>query len=471
MKRTAILNIAGLSRRLVGGATPNLARFAAAGSLCTVRPAFPAVTCTAQATYLTGLNPSGHGIVANGWYDRELAEVHFWKQSNRLVSGKKLWERAREIDSGFTCANLFWWFNRYSSVDFSITPRPIYCADGKKVFDITSAPLSITTEIKRDLGEFPFAGFWGPRAGITSSRWIADAAKWMEQRHSPSLNLVYLPHLDYNLQRFGPDPTLAVIREDLGQIDAIAGELIDFFEAREVAVLILSEYGITPVDQPIYLNRLFRQCGWLAIKEELGREILDSGASRVFAVADHQVAHVYVNEPGDAALLAEVRDVLEQVAGVETVLDRDAQSALGIWHARSGDFLAVATSNAWFCYYYWEDDRRAPDFARTVDIHRKPGYDPAELFIDPEIHFPQLRAAQFLLRKKLGLRALLEVVPLDATLVRGSHGRVPEDAGDHPVIIVGEGGGESSSGGVLPESAEARDVYSFLLGAVAGRPV
>ena len=463
MKRTAILNIVGLTRRLIGQATPNLARFAARGSSCTVSPAFPAVTCTAQATYLTGLSPAGHGIVANGWYDRELAEVHFWKQSNRLVSGKKLWEHARESVPGFTCANLFWWFNRYSSADFSITPRPIYCADGKKVFDIASGPLSIAPSIKRDLGEFPFASFWGPRAGIAGSRWIADAAKWIEERHSPSLNLVYLPHLDYNLQRLGPDLESPAIRNDLRQIDVIAGELIAFFESRGVRVLILSEYGITAVNQPVFLNRLFRQRGWLAIKDELGREILDCGASRVFAVADHQVAHVYVNDSGDAALHADVRATLEQTPGVELALDRDAQMARGIWHARSGDFLAVAAPRAWFCYYYWDDDRRAPDFARTVDIHRKPGYDPAELFIDPAIRFPHLRAAGFLLKKKLGLRALLEVIPLDATLVRGAHGRVPEDPDDHPVII-------SANGGDLPGPIDASDVFRFLLNACTGRP-
>ena len=465
MKRTVVLNVVGLTRRLIGAATPSLARFIAEGALCTVSPAFPAVTCTAQATYLTGLLPADHGIVANGWYDRALAEVQFWKQSNRLVSGQKFWEHARELDPGFTCANLFWWFNRYSSVDYSITPRPIYCADGKKVFDITSAPLSITPEIKRDLGEFPFASFWGPRAGLASSRWIADAAKWIEERHSPSLNLVYLPHLDYNLQRLGPDLSSPVILEDLRQIDAIVGELIAFFQARAVQVIILSEYGITPVYQPVYLNRIFRQHGWLTVKDELGREVLDCGASRVFAVADHQVAHVIVNDPGDAAFLAEVRAVLEQVPGVEKIFDRDAQQAEGLWHTRSGDFLVSAAANAWFCYYYWEDDRRAPDFARTVDIHRKPGYDPAELFIDPAIRFPLLRVAKFLLKKKLGLRALLEVVPLDATLVRGSHGRVPEDDADHPVLIVGKSGSsemEPKAAATLPVTMAAQEVFGFL---------
>ncbi|MDD5349381.1 MAG: alkaline phosphatase family protein [Chthoniobacteraceae bacterium] len=457
MKRTVILNVVGLTRRLIGDCTPAIARFAAEGALCTVRPAFPAVTCTAQATYLTGGDPAEHGIVANGWYDRALAEVHFWKQSNRLVAGKKLWERARETDPGFTCANLFWWFNRYSSVDYSVTPRPIYCADGKKVFDITSIPVSLTPEIKRELGAFPFAGFWGPRAGIASSRWIAHAARWMEERHQPSLNLVYLPHLDYDLQRLGPDLASPVIQRALREIDAIVGELIAFFEARGVRVILLSEYGITPVNQPVCLNRIFRRRGWLAIKDELGREVLDCGASRVFAVADHQVAHVYVND-ADPAFLAEVRAALEQVPGVETILDREAQQARGLWHARSGDFLVSAAPNAWFCYYYWEDDRRAPDFARTVDIHRKPGYDPAELFIDPAIRFPLGRVAKFLLKKRLGLRALLELTPLDATLVRGSHGRVPEDIADHPVLLAGRGEG------ALPPAMAARDVFPYLLG-------
>ena len=438
MKRTVILNVVGLTQRVMGQHTPNLVRFAESGSISTIRPALPAVTCPAQATYLTGSLSAQHGVVANGWYDRELAEVHFWKQSNRLVSGKKLWEQARETNPGFTCANLFWWFNRYSSVDYSLTPRPIYCADGKKIFDITSMPSAIAPEIKRDLGEFPFAHFWGPKAGIASSCWIAEAAKWMERHYHPSLNLVYLPHLDYNLQRLGPDLSSLIIQNDLRQIDALTGELISFFEKNNVQVILLSEYGITPVNQPVYLNRIFRERGWLAIKEEQGREILDCGACRVFAVADHQVAQVYVNDSNNKVFLEEVRATLEQVHGVETVLDQTAQAAMGIGHARSGDFLTVASPKAWFSYYYWNDDRRAPDFARTVDIHRKTGYDPVELFIDPMIHFPLFYVAKFLLKKKLGLRALLELIPLDATLVRGSHGRIPEEEEDHPVLMIGK---------------------------------
>ena len=434
MTRTAILNVVGLTPRLIGGATPHLRRYAERGATVRVRPALPAVTCTAQAAYLTGLTPSGHGVVANGWYDRALAETHFWKQSNRLMAGEKLWEKARRAQPGFTCANLFWWFNRYSSVDYSITPRPIYFADGRKVLDIASAPYDLGVEAKRALGDFPFPAFWGPRAGIESSQWIARAAMWLEERHSPSLNLVYLPHLDYNLQRFGPDDPR--IEADVRAIDGVVGELLAFFEARGVRVLVLSEYGIVPVRRPVHLNRVFRREGWLALKEELGREILDCGACRVFALADHQAAHVYVRDPGDAGTMHRVRAVLESTPGVETVLDRQAQTARGLWHERSGDFLVIAEPDAWFTYYYWEDENRAPDFARTVDIHRKPGYDPAELFLDPALRFPMLRIAGFLAKKKLGFRALLEVVPTDASLVRGSHGRIPVESEDYPMLLL-----------------------------------
>ena len=430
MPRTVVLNVVGLTRGLLAK-MPRLAAFAREGHSAAIRPAFPAVTCTAQSTYLTGTPPSQHGIVGNGWYDRELAEVHFWKQSNRLVSGPKLWDKLREKNPAFTCAQLFWWYNMNATVDWSITPRPLYPADGRKIFDIHTGPFSLRPEIKKDLGEFPFMNFWGPAAGIGSSQWIADSARWIEEHHQPTLSLVYLPHLDYNLQRLGPnDPRIA---EDLRLIDDLAGDLIDFFRQRSVQVAVLSEYGITEVDAPVHLNRLFRRQGWLAIKDELGLETLDCGASQVFAVADHQVAHIYIN---DRALEAKVRAVLEAEPGVGSVLDATAQTGQGLRHQRSGDLIAVAKPRSWFTYYYWEDDAVAPDFARSVDIHRKVGYDPAELFLDPKLKWPKLRIAAFLARKKLGLRGLLSVIPLDATLVRGSHGRVSENENDWPVLLL-----------------------------------
>jgi predicted AlkP superfamily pyrophosphatase or phosphodiesterase len=306
MKRTAVINVVGLTEGLIGAHTPQIAAFRDRQRLAHITPAFPAVTCTAQSDYVTGARASEHGVVANGWYNRELAEVQFWKQSNHVVQRPKIWDELKRLDPTFTCAKLFWWYNMYSTADYSITPRPMYPADGRKVFDIHTHPASIRELIKRDLGEFPFPGFWGPAAGVKTpqgerdsvSRWIAESAKWIEARHKPTLSLIYLPHLDYNLQRVGPnDPA---IHQDLREIDAIVGDLIRFCEARDVQVILLSEYGITPVDTPIHLNRHFRaqggfanqkppSTGWLAIREELGRELLDCGASKVFAVADHQV--------------------------------------------------------------------------------------------------------------------------------------------------------------------------------------
>jgi predicted AlkP superfamily pyrophosphatase or phosphodiesterase len=448
--RRAVLNIVGLTARdLTSGKMPKLAARVASGSMARVKPAFPAVTCTAQAGYLTGLTPAGHGIVANGWMDRTLSEVHFWKQSNRLVEGEKIWETVRSERPGFRVANLFWWFNLGSSVDMAVTPRPIYKADGSKALDIATWPHDLRYALKKDLWDFPFGAFWGPYAGLDSSQWIADAARWVEHNEKPDLNLVYLPHLDYDLQRHGPrSPEADAAR---AEIDKLAGRLAEDLERSGVEVTILSEYGITPVDRAVCLNRVFRTRGWLAIKDELGGEILDTFHSRAFAVCDHQVAHVYVR---DAALLSEVRAVLESTPGVERVLDVAAQKAEGLWHARSGDLLVVSDAHSWFAYTYWEDDTRAPDFARTVDIHRKPGYDPCELLIDPNVSFPMLRVLWFLLRKKLGFRALLKLTPLNPQLVKGSHGRVPDDSLDWPVLIEPRVG--------LPATIEATQVRDRL---------
>jgi predicted AlkP superfamily pyrophosphatase or phosphodiesterase len=429
-ERTAILNVVGLTSRILGPDTPRLSAAVAAGGLIRIKPVLPAVTCTAQSTYLTGLPPAGHGCVANGWYDRTLDEHHFWKQSNHLVGGRKLWEHARDRRPGFTCAKLFWWYNMYSTADCSITPRPLYPADGRKVFDVYSHPLAIRDEIKRDLGPFPFPAFWGPTAGIGSSQWIAASAKWIEERRTPDLSLVYLPHLDYNLQRLGPDDPR--LRDDVRAIDAVVGDLLDFYARRSIKPVILSEYGITRVDRSVALNRLFRARGWLTLKDELGLELLDCGASRVFAIADHQVAHVYVNDP---SIRDDVRTLLENTDGVASVLDEGGKRAAGLDHARSGDFVVFSTENAWFTYYYWDDDRKAPDFARCVDIHRKYGYDPVELFLDPELSAPKLRLAWKLLRKKLGFRTLMDVIPLDASLVKGSHGTCPAREDEWPVLI------------------------------------
>ncbi len=430
MQKTVVLNVVGLSSSLLGEHTPLLSRWAEAGLAIPISPVLPAVTCSVQATYLTGKLPSEHGIVANGWYFRDECEIKFWRQSNKLVQAPKLWEMARSLFPSFTCANLFWWYNMYSNVDYAITPRPMYPADGRKIPDIYTQPQEWRSQLQAELGPFPLFNFWGPNTSIRCSQWIADSAKWVEERCNPTLTLIYLPHLDYCLQKFGPHPHL--VASDLLEIDALCGDLIEYYENRGAQVIVLSEYGITAVSQPVHLNRMLRQKGLLTVREELGRELLDPGASKAFAVADHQVAHVYVNDP---FYIPKVRSLLEATDGVAYVLDNKEKQTHHLNHPRSGELVAVSQPDSWFTYYYWLDDNHAPDFARTVDIHRKPGYDPVELFLDPQIKLPKLKIGLKLLKKQLGFRYLMDVIPLDASLVRGSHGCVNADAADGPLLM------------------------------------
>jgi predicted AlkP superfamily pyrophosphatase or phosphodiesterase len=430
MRKTAVLNVVGLAPEMMGARMPKLTEWAGKRRVSAIRPAFPAVTCTAQATYYTGELPSKHGIVANGWYFRDTCEVRLWQQSNKLVQSPKLWDVARLHNPQFTCANLFGWYNMYSSVDVSITPRPMYPADGRKLPDVYTEPADLRGAIQRELGTFPLFEFWGPRASINSTRWIAESAKYVEERFHPTLTLVYLPHLDYNLQRLGPDSW--TLNADLSSVDEICGDLIRFYEQRDTQVIVLSEYGILPVDEPVHINRVLRELGLVRVREELGLEILDPGASAAFAVADHQVAHVYVN---DLSKLTLVRDALERTPGVDSVLGEEGKRHYGIEHARAGELVAIAKPNAWFTYFYWLNDREAPDFARTVDIHRKPGYDPVELFIDPCLRAPKLRVAYTLAKRQMGFRDLLDIIPLDASLVKGSHGRIDTPRARGPLFI------------------------------------
>jgi predicted AlkP superfamily pyrophosphatase or phosphodiesterase len=430
MRKTVVINAVGLTPELLGDHTPHLEAFRRRGKLATVTTVLPAVTCSVQSTYLTGVYPDRHGIVGNGWYFGDEGEIKFWRQSNRLVQAEKVWDRARALDSSFTCANLFWWYNMYSTVDYAVTPRPMYPADGRKLPDIYTQPAELRPALQEALGGFPLFQFWGPNASIRSSQWIAEAAKWVDARHDPTLSLIYLPHLDYGLQRRGP--AVRAIGGDLRELDAVCGDLIAYFSGRGAQVIVLSEYGIGSVSRPVHLNRVLREHGYIAVREELGRELLDAGASTAFAVADHQVAHVYV---ADLARVVEVRKLLERTPGVGQVLDEAGKRAAHLHHPRAGDLVVLAASDAWFTYYYWLDDRRAPDFARTVEIHRKPGFDPVELFVDPRLRSVKARVALRLLQKQLGMRYLMDVIPLDASLVRGSHGIAPASSEAGPLFI------------------------------------
>lgn len=445
MRPLLLLNVVGL--------TPELARHAPRLSALPVRPmagVFPAVTMTAQASMLTGVPPREHGVVGNSWYWRELGEVRNWVQSNALLHAEPLYRAAarvaRERGEAFTCAKMFWWFNQGSGCEFSATPKPHYGSDGSKEFDVLTEPPELADELTRALGPFPFAAFWGPRAGLASSSWIAAATAHVMQSLKPTLTLCYLPYLDYDLQRFGASAdAVKLVRE----VDECAGVVLDAAAGIDAAVLLVSEYGITPVSKPVYLNRALRKQGLLRVRPGPYGEMLDPTASRAFAVCDHQAAHVYVANTDD---LVDTRSALESTDSVAWVLDRGQQRELGIDHANSGEFVALSAPDAWFAYPYWLNDALAPDFARSVDIHRKPGYDPCELFMGAST----ASAAFTLLKKKLGVRYRFRTCPLDASIVRGSHG-LPATYPQHGPLIA------CSEATALPASPAMTDVKSIAL--------
>jgi predicted AlkP superfamily pyrophosphatase or phosphodiesterase len=444
MNKTVVIDIVGLSSSVIGEHTPFLKKYIASKNITTIEPLLPAVTTSVQSAYLTGKYPVDNGIVGNGWYDRIDSEVKFWKQSNKLVAGDKIWDKAKKEDPSFTSSMMFWWYNMYSSADYSVTPRPNYLADGRKMPDCYSHPAELRDVLQGKLGQFPLFQFWGPGANIKSSRWIADASMYTDELHDPTLTLIYLPHLDYCLQKFGPDQSK--IATELKEIDALVEELVTFYENKNASIILLSEYGISPVNNPIHLNRLFRQHNLLQIRVERGLELLDPGASKAFVVADHQIGHVYINDP---SVTEQVKALLKTVPGIELMLDREGQAAYNINHERAGDIVLMADENSWFTYYFWLDDTKAPDYARVVDIHKKPGYDPVEMFMTSKA-----RAGYKLLRKKAGFRYVMDVIPLDATLIKGSHGRVNVQDKYKPVLI--------TENKVLQDTVAPVDVFDII---------
>ncbi len=474
-----LINVVGLTPGLLPHA-PRLTALAQSGWMRPLKEVVPAVTCTAQATFLTGKTPEGHGIVGNGWLWRDTGEVRFWQQSNRLLQAEPIYQTAKRERAAqgksFRCAKLFWWFNQGAAVDWSVTPKPFYGADGNKIFGIQSTPADLAERLERSLGPFPFHTFWGPMAGkeIRNSKsgirncteWIAQCAVEILRNEHPDLTLVYLPHLDYDLQRFGPkgcDTSRLV-----GELDAACVPLLEAARAAGARIWVVSEYGLMQVNGAVFPNRALRQAGLLAVRPGPFGENLDMFASQAFAVCDHQVAHIYVNDMGGGGsaalrvaakqggdLIARVRDFIAGLPGVARVLVGEEREEIGLRHERAGDLVALAEAEAWFAYPFWLDNAQAPDYARTVDIHRKPGYDPCELFFDPHLRWPRGRAFWRLLQKKLGFRTLFDVVPLDASLVRGSHGLPALKSSDHPLLI---GDGPAPANEELPSTA----VYSNL---------
>jgi predicted AlkP superfamily pyrophosphatase or phosphodiesterase len=428
----------GLTRRLLPMA-PRLNRLAGAGWSRTLVEPFPAVTCTAQATMLTGLEPARHGVVGNGWYFRDTGEIRFWQQSNALIQAEPLYatarRQAREQGRPFRAAKLFWWFNQGAKVDLRVTPKPYYGADGSKVFGIEGSPAGLTESLESKLGPFPFHTFWGPRAGLACTRWIARCAAEVlaDSQGPPELSLVYLPHLDYDPQRFGPSGS--DMARLVAELDEACAPLLDAATKAGARVWVVSEYGHCDVNRVVQPNRILRREGFLGIRPGPFGEILDPFTSRAFAVCDHQLAHVYVSEPED---IERVAGAFRGVAGIGRVVMGEERAAIGLDHPRAGEIILLSDPDAWFAYPFWLDDEQAPDYAPTVDIHRKPGYDPCELFLDPALRWPKARIARRLVQKKLGFRTLFDVVPLDPALVKGSHG-LPAVRDDDRPILIGDG--------------------------------
>ncbi|HTK75977.1 MAG TPA: alkaline phosphatase family protein [Gemmataceae bacterium] len=431
-----LVNAVGLTPRLLPLAL-RLHALAKAGWVVPLRETLPAVTCTAQATMLTGQAPEKHGVVGNGWLYRDTGEVRFWQQSNRLIQAEPFYATARRRAAArgrpFKSAKLFWWFNQGAAVDLSVTPKPHYGIDGNKVFGIHGTPEELTGRLERTLGPFPFATFWGPMAGLPCTQWIAAAAACVLLDDRPDLTLVYLPHLDYDPQRFGPSgcDMAKLVRE----LDDACGPLLDAAKAVGARVWVVSEYGHCDVSRPVYLNRVLRKAGLLAARPGPFGEQPDTFNSRTLAVCDHQVAHVYV---ADLADVPRVRELLAAESGVARVLAGEERNEVGLRHQRSGELVILSEPKAWFAYPFWLNDAVAPDYARTVAIHHKPGYDPCELFFDPDLRFPKLRVVRKLLQKKLGFRMRMDVVPLDATIVKGSHG-LPATTDVERPLCIGDG--------------------------------
>ncbi|MCC6176493.1 MAG: alkaline phosphatase family protein [Chloroflexi bacterium] len=441
-KRVLVLDLVCLTRGHLAdrAATPTLSALAEQGYAVDLRPPFPAVTCTAQATLTTGASPREHGVVCNGLFERDRYAIRFWDQPTSMVKRPKVWEMLRASDAAATTALLFFQNTMFASVDIVVTPAPIHL-DGGLVPWCYSKPVGYYEGLAEQHGGFQLPWYWGPLAGAKASEWIARATLDTLEQHQPTLTLAYLPHLDYNTQRFGAESEQ--FKADLRTMDQIVASLLDGLDRRglrdDTAVVLLGEYAMTDVSRPVLLNRELRQRGLLSVRTIGGHEYLDLELSRAFAMVDHQVAHVYV-KPGEEAA---ARRALDEITGVERVLSRDEQRAYEIDHPSSGDLIAIAASDAWFQYYWWLDDVLAPPYAREIDIHRKPAYDPVELFFDPATRS----------------------IPLRPELVRGSHGRPADMEPRRPALVVAD----PSASRPPSDEVDMRAVPEILLG-LLGHP-
>ena len=431
--RVVLLSIPGLRKQDLPQ-MPNLRALIAQGDQATLVPSFPAVTCPVQVNMTTGTTPCEHGVIANGFYWRDKGEVEMWTAWNQVVERPQIWDTLKKHQPGRTAAVWFPLLAKGCGADYVCTPAPIHNPDGSESLWCYTKPTELYGELRDALQDFPLKHFWGPLAGIPSTAWIVDSAIAAAQRWRPDVFYIYLPHLDYAAQKLGPDSDAA--RKAVGDLDAVLGKLVagltTAYGKPAPLWLVASEYTIVPVDHVTYPNRVLREAGLAAIETRADGEHLDLAGSRAFAMVDHQLSHVFVRDPGD---IGRVVDLFRGREGIAEVLTGEGIARYELDHPRTGEVVLISEPRSWQAYYWWLDDQRAPAFARTVDIHRKPGYDPVELHVD------------------MATRS----IPLDATRVRGSHGAPAGDDSQRGIIL-------SSEPGVLYSGSLAdTDVYGLVL--------
>ncbi len=396
---------------------PRLAGLVSGGDRAELGPGCPAVTSPVQANMLTGVSAEEHGVVANGFFWREKNEVEMWTSPNDCILRPQLWDILHKHDPSLTIASWFMRHTKHCGADYVCTEAPIHNPDGSESLWCYTRPEPLYGGLRDALGHFPLQHFWGPIANIKSTEWIVASAVEAAGRFMPNLFVLYLPHLDYAAQKNGPDSEEA--GRSLAELDAEFGKLIDGMQAAygdaDPMWMVVSEYVITPVERVSYPNRLLREAGFLKVRDSEHGAVIDFAESRAWALVDHQVSHVYLRDPADATA---VKSVIYSDPSIDEVLGGEDLAKYDLRHERSGELVAISHPDAWQAYYYWLEDSEAPGFARTVDIHRKPGYDPVELFFDPAT----------------------KSIPLDATLVRGSHGAPAVDSSQRGVLLCNQRG-------------------------------
>ncbi len=389
----------------------------ATGSTARIQHSFPAVTWPSQAAMLTGKKPDENGVVANGFFWRDTNKVEMWTAWNEKIEQPQLWDLLHDLESPKTSGVWFPMLSKGSGADCICMPAPIHKPDGSEDLWCYTKPQEFYGELLEKFGHFPLKHFWGPLANILSTKWIAETSVFAAERFRPDFWYIYLPHLDYAAQKFGPNSPEAIAA--LSELDQVIGELIAGMNAAyaddEVCWIAASEYVITEVDHVTYPNRILLDAGLLVTCDSDDGKIIDYEKSSAWALVDHQFSNVFVKNR-DAETIAKVQQLFANVEGIEKVVVGEERNELGMNHQRSGDVVLVSNANSWQAYYFWNDDAEAPSFAPTVDIHKKPGYDPVELCFDMSTMS----------------------VPLDATLIHGSHGAICQSEAQRGIAISNE---------------------------------